>query len=111
MENEIVKILSDLSNFVKMVSPEVWNTLVRQQIIEGILGLAATIFVYCGMFICFILIKINPKCISIDGSPLPAAIFGSILLAFAIALTILVAAQFIPQLLNPQYYALMAIKP
>ena len=111
MESEIVKILSDLSNFVKTVSPEVWKILVQQQVIEGVIGLIGAISVYCGMFVCFILIRVNPKCIAIDGDPVPAVILGVGLFIACIPLTILLFAQFIPQLLNPQYYALMSIKP
>ena len=111
MESEIVKILSDLSNFVKMVSPEVWKSLVQQQVIEGVMGLIGATLAYCGMFVCFILIRVNPKCIAISGDPVPAVMVGTGLFVASIPLTILLFAQFIPQLLNPQYYALMSIKP
>ena len=108
MEEEIKKAIIDLINFAKQVSPEVWAVLVKQQIIEGIMGILGWVFsAFVPSFGCYCFLKKPAWVIDESGDSIIGVICvvvgGAIFFVFSLVSLFL----FIPQLLNPQYYALM----
>ena len=104
MDAQLIKTVQDLIGFVKDVSPDVWDMLVWQQSVVFISILTALIFCSTGLGVGnWLFFKKDREEI---GMPL-IIVFGvglfSCLLVFFM--------EGIPRLLNPEYYALMALKP
>lgn len=112
MEEQLKNLFIELVKFSKDVSPEIWAILVRQSIIIGIMYLLTVVF----SLICFLkglqILKERPKWALIDDDinivgGVWTGVFAFILLIAMICLL----SDGIPHLFNPEYYALMDLKP
>jgi len=107
MEEELGKTFVELVEFIQQVGPDVWAVMVKQQIISGISTIVLWILACVGFVGSYKLQKRTN-----DETELIAGITGCVLCGFGIfVLTVVVFADALPKLLNPQYYALMALKP
>lgn len=111
METEIINAIKDLVAFTKDVSPEIWELLVKQQYIIAISWFCSLTITLLGIFIGF---KIYTKEETYEGN-LELELIGAIFMIAcgSVGLFPLVGVftDAIPRLLNPEYYALMALKP
>ena len=111
MEEQAIKTLQELVQFLKNISPEVWGIYVRQQIIEGIMMIVGFCFSFIPILFGWHLVKTEPAwCIDNDGDNIPGwglLVIGSLLCAILFAMVFLAG---IPHLLNPGYFAIKAIR-
>jgi len=112
MEEELKKLFVELMRFSKDVSPEIWAILVKQAITIGIMYLLASFFSVACFFQGLRILRDRPTWALIDdeiniGGGIWAGISGFI----AIIMVICLFTDALPRLLNPAYYALMALKP
>jgi len=112
MEKEIIKTFIELVSFLEKTSPIVWEIYVKQQIIEG-----GMLFLGWGLAFCFLLIgirlmKTKPGwCIDPSNDNFDCGIFIFIVgCLFLLILFAFLIGTGIPHLLNPEYYAIQAIK-
>jgi len=107
MEEELRKTFVELVEFIQQVGPDVWAIMVKQQIISGISTIVLWILACVGFVGSYKLLK-RDNC----EAEVIAGVAGCILCGFGVfVLTGIVFAEALPKLLNPQYYALMALKP
>ena len=110
MEEELKKLFVELVKFSKDVSPEIWAILIKQQIIWAITGLVGIIFGWLSFAFCYIKWQATKD----DGEKFDINPFGlaTIILAVAVGIAMIaLSIEILPRLLNPAYYALMALKP
>lgn len=111
MEEELRRLFIELIQFSKEVSPEVWAILIKQQIIEGIISMmACVILLPASVTLIWLTIKKWDWIYKKDWEIGSTFIAGVVTLGALIALTVFLAKGF-PRLINPEYYALMALKP
>ena len=107
MEEELRKTFVELVKFAQQVGPDVWAIMVKQQIISGIFTIALWMLA-CVSFVGSYKLYKKADC----EMGLAVGITGCVLWGFGISvLTVVVFVDAFPKLLNPQYYALMALKP
>lgn len=110
MEEEIKKLFLEIVSFGKEVSPEIWGILIKQQIIAGWATVVGTTLCFL-LFLCFGLMSFKAtggQNEAILGIALGGfAIFG----IFFIIFVFFTVGTGIPRILNPEYYALMDLKP
>ena len=110
MEEELKKLFLESVRFSKDVSPEIWAILVKQQMSWAISGLIGIVFGWLGFAFCYNKWQITKD----DTKMFDINPFGFVTVALAIAVGVAMIAlcvEILPRLLNPAYYALMAIKP
>ncbi len=109
MDAELIKTVQDLIGFVKGVSPDVWKILIWQQYVGAFSWMA--VFITSGGIAYFgfwVLRKDNVTDeINVPIGTVIMVFFGFVFLIAFIGLF----TDCIPELLNPEYYALMALKP
>ena len=105
MEEQLQTLFTELVRFTKAVSPEIWAILIKQQIISGI----SIIFCSSISIALFLWVFKEGKK---DNWESEGWAIGSLVLGGVMIGTILIMlAEGIPRLLNPDYYALMSLKP
>ena len=111
MAEQLKTLFTELVKFTKTVSPEIWAILVKQQIIWGISSLLFLILAI-GVFLYGVhLRKTRPAWAIIDNDNVLGGIFFGVGLLFsAIALGVFLI-EGLPNLINPEYHALMSLKP
>jgi len=112
MEKEIMDRVDQLIGFIQAKSPLIWEVFYRQQIIEGIASIIFLVLVLTLFFIGVHIIKARPKW-ALNSDSLNVG--GLVITVCSIIVSIIGIALFLGQgllqLLNPAYYALMALKP
>ena len=111
MNAELIKTVQDLIGFVKDVSPEIWEILVWQQYVVATCWVIAFIFSGILLGVGVRILAKKPSWAMSDGIN-PGGIAITSVAGFAFGfISIFVFAEALPRLLNPEYYALMALKP
>ena len=112
MEEEILKRIDQLADFIQAKSPLVWEVFCKQQITEGIVS---AIFLALSIpFLLFALhvLKTKPEWAK-DG--FGDNLGGTALIAISGTITLVAAIIFLCmgllRLLNPEYYAIMTLRP
>lgn len=112
MEEVLKDSIVELIGFAKNISPAVWAILVKQQIIWGILTIIGFILSIGVSIIGIYILKKRPEW-ALDDSNFNIA--GGVITAIGGCLTvvlfIILIAEGIPQLINPEYFAMMDLKP
>jgi hypothetical protein len=112
MEEELKKLFLELVQFSKNVSPEIWMILVKQQLVWAVSSLIALLSTGIIGVWGLTVLKRRPKWAldqyntNVIGGGI-AGIAGGL---FLIAVFLFLVEGF-PRLFNPEYFALMAIKP
>ncbi len=107
MDAELIKTVQDLIGFVKDVSPDVWKILIWQQYVGAFCWLS--IFIFSGV-ITYFGFRIFQKGDEDWSGPVGVVVMGAFGFIFFVAFIGLFT-DCVPKLLNPEYYALMALKP
>jgi len=112
MEEELRKTFVELAKFVQQIGPDVWAIMVKQQIIVGISTIVLWVISGISTLFGIKVLQSNPKWAqdSIGDNVGGFVITVVSACAFVILFVVLVI-HGIPRILNPQYYALMALKP
>lgn len=107
MEEELRKAFVELVEFVQQIGPDIWAIMVKQQIISGISTIVLWILACIGFIGSYRLVERKDH-----ETKILLGIAGCALCGLGVfILTIVVFTHALPQLLNPQYYALMDLKP
>ena len=105
MEEQLKTLLTELAQFTKDVSPDVWAILLTQQFIWGISSIIAAFIAIALLFWVYARGKADDWCS--DGWGIMAIVLGTtVIIAIAVVLV-----EGLPRLLNPAYHALMSLKP
>ena len=112
MEKEILERMDQLIDFVQSKSPMIWEAFCKQQILEGInsiIFLALTLMLYSGGLY---ILKTKPKW-ALDNDQFNVG--GTLITILSVFLSFVAIGLFLvkglTQLLNPEYHALMSLKP
>jgi len=108
MEEELRKTFVELVKFVQQVGPDVWAIMVKQQIILGISIIILWMLACVGFVGSYKLLKRNGS----SDVDLIVGVVGCVLCGVGVfCTTIMMFDSILPKLFNPEYYALMALKP
>ena len=112
MEKEIMDRVDQLIGFVQAKSPLVWEAFYRQQIMEGIINGIVFIIGLIILFTGFYIVKTEPEwAVDSDNNNVGGIIFTVVGTFVTIIAGVIFFAEGLLQILNPVYYALMALKP
>ncbi len=109
MVEQLEGVLDALATRFGATGEYLWEILVRQQIVEGIIGICATVVFVVVVSILGFLQWHHDEDFGYDPFPYTVPLSICIILLTIFGLTMMLVG--IPQLLNPEYYALKAILP
>lgn len=110
MEEELKKLFVELVKFSKDISPEIWAILIKQQIVWGVVGLVGSAFSWLSLRFCYRKwVSTKEDCENFDTNPFGVAAMVAAIVTCIV--TTLLFVEVLPRLINPAYYALMALKP
>ena len=110
MEEELKKVFLELVQFGKTVSPEIWKILITQQIvwaISSVLSMILTIPVALFTYLKWIDTKDRDNNFDIN----PYGVATTIIAFLSLISIVIFLSEGLPRLVNPEYYALIALKP
>ena len=112
MEKEILERVDQLVDFIQAKSPLVWEAFYRQQIMEGIVCVIFLILSILFLLFAFHVLKTKPKWALDD---FEGNLGGGILTIVSGCAVLIATVAFLCvgllQLLNPEYYAIISLKP